>query len=45
MDFNNGRRSVVFLSGNRVNIPSTEAGRSYNAHKGDPTRSIKITFI
>jgi hypothetical protein len=45
LDFNNGRRSVVYLSGNRVNVPSTEAGRSYNAHRGDPTRSIKITFI
>jgi len=45
MDFDNGRHSVVFLAGNRVNIPSTEAGRSYGAHKGDPTRSIKITFI
>ena len=45
LDFNNGRHSVVYLSGNRVNVPSTEAGRSYNAHKGDLTRSIKITFI
>jgi len=44
LDINGGETRLVYLSGNRKNVPTSVAGRTYNAHKGNPLKYITLSF-